>query len=450
MTIPVLMVLTSTPSLVSSATGAGSDASGDLPAGVSLDGDFVPIPLALGEGDTLTADVMMAGEAPSFVVRGFIEAELEDAPEEIDGIAIFSDPLIEGVPTCGGDPPVGSWTDVQSLLDTATLDSKGMHGQNVAIAIMDSGMNIDYLTNALGFTPEFDEANSWLPKGASSPAGQWPIETAPANLGLNHGTMCAFDALIAAPHATLIDCTILRNAPPGGSIMAGPLSNAISAFATVLQSWNDTSNTDGLSKYCGLVISNSWGIFHPKWDFPVGHKGRYCDNPRHPFNRILEPMARAGIDVLFAAGNCGADCPDSRCQNRTSAAIMGASAMVDVLSIAGADTNGLRVGYSSQGPSIPGMYDMKPDITSYTHFLGSEVFGTGSPDSGTSAACPVMAGCIAALRTLVSPLSPATPYMVYDHFRTDAKVPAGLSAGWNGDYGYGLVDVVAVANRFNP
>jgi hypothetical protein len=41
----------------------------------------------------------------------------------------------------------------------------------------------------------------------------------------------------------------------------------------------------------------------------------------------------------------------------------------------------------------------KPDITGYTHFLGSEAFGAGSPDAGTSAACPVAAGCAAALRT---------------------------------------------------
>ena len=448
MAIPVLMIMPSTPSLVSSAVGDASAGSDGLPTGVTIDSDFVPIPLSFGEGEQLTADTMAASEAPTFVVRGFVEATLEDPPLEIDGIAIFADPAIEGLPACGGDPPVGTWNDVQTLLDTATLAEKGMDGQNVAIAIMDTGVNIEYLANILGFTPAFDEANSWLPRGASSRAGQWPIETEELKLGLNHGTMCAFDALIAAPNATLVECTILRNAPPGGSIMSGSLSNALSAFSSVLNSWKDTTNTDGLSKYAGLVLSNSWGIFHPRWDFPVGHPGRYSDNPRHPFNRILEPMARAGIDVLFAAGNCGADCPDRRCESRTSEAIMGAAAMVDVLSIAGADTNGERVGYSSQGPSIAGMYDMKPDITSYTHFSGSEVFGAGTPDSGTSAACPVMAGCIAALRTKVSPLSPATPYMVYDHFRTDARVPAGMSAGWNADYGYGLVDAVSVANRF--
>lgn len=450
MSIPVLMIISSTPSLVSSATGGNGDdgSSSGVPSGVTIDPDFTPIPLSLSEGETLTADLVGASEAPTFVVRGFVEGTLEDPPQEIDGVTIYSDPTIDGVPTCGGDTPVGTWNDVQTLLDTASLAAKDMDGTNVAVVIMDTGINLDYLTNKLGFTPEFDSANSWQPKGASSAPGQWPIETDPNSLGLNHGTMCAFDALIAAPKATLVEGAVLRNPPPGASIMSGPLSNALAAFTAVLASWKDTNNSDGLSKYAGVVLSNSWGIFHPSWDFPAGHPGRYCDNPRHPFNRILEPMARAGIDVVFAAGNCGSDCPDGRCQNRTTEAIMGASAMVDVFSIAGADTNGDRVGYSSQGPSIPGMYDMKPDITSYTHFSGSEVFGAGTPDSGTSAACPVMAGCIAAIRTKVSPLSPATPYMLYDHFRTDAKTPAGQSADWNGDYGYGLVDVVAVSNRF--
>src|SRR5690606_23250333 len=106
----------------------------------------------------------------------------------------------------------------------------------------------------------------------------------------------------------------------------------------------------GVSKYAGLVINNSWGIYHPSWDFPAGYRGRYIDNPQHPFNLLVGTMAAAGIDIIFAAGNCGPQCADIRCKTRTVQTIMGANAHQDVLTVGGCDTNGQIVGYSSQGP----------------------------------------------------------------------------------------------------
>ena len=122
---------------------------------------------------------------------------------------------------------------------------------------------------------------------------------------------------------------------------------------------------------------------------------------------------------------------------------MGASCSKDVLTLAGCDTQDKRVGYSSQGPSIAGMFQQKPDVTTYTHFLGSEAFGAGSADSGTSAACPVAAGCVAALRSKLSPTG-HPPANLFQQLRATAKRPAG-QAGWNGDLGFGLIDVNACA-----
>ena len=123
---------------------------------------------------------------------------------------------------------------------------------------------------------------------------------------------------------------------------------------------------------------------------------------------------------------------------------MGASAHPDVLCVAGCDTGGLRVGYSSQGPSIAGMFQNKPDLTAYTHFLGSLALGLGSADSGTSAACPVVAGCVAALRTRL-PFGTNPPSALNDQLRAAAVQPSGLPAGWNGDYGFGIIDPLAAA-----
>ena len=74
-----------------------------------------------------------------------------------------------------------------------------------------------------------------------------------------------------------------------------------------------------------------------------------------------------------------------------------------MLTVGGCDTNDQMVGYSSRGPSIAGMYQHKPDLVAYTHFLGSKVVGMHLPDTGVSAACPVAAGCVAALRTQFKP-----------------------------------------------
>ena len=98
----------------------------------------------------------------------------------------------------------------------------------------------------------------------------------------------------------------------------------------------------------------------------------------------------------------------------------------------------MRVGYSSQGPSIAGMPPQKPDLTAYTHFLGSEAFGANQPDSGTSAACPVAAGCVAAIRTKLAP-SVVPPANLFAQLRASARPPA-TGPGWNGDYGYGIID----------
>ena len=99
-----------------------------------------------------------------------------------------------------------------------------------------------------------------------------------------------------------------------------------------------------------LVISNSWGMFDPGWDFPAGHPGNYSDNPRHPFNVLVASLESAGADILFAAGNCGRDCQDGRC-NFPRRPICGANSHGRVLSVAGIDTRRKRVGYSSQGPA---------------------------------------------------------------------------------------------------
>ncbi|MFL5798449.1 MAG: S8 family serine peptidase [Actinomycetota bacterium] len=362
--------------------------------------------------------------ASTYLVRGQIpdeevaqRAALGQAGEHPDVVGIFSDPVIAHTAVYCGNAAVGSAADVAASLGVSELAAAGMDGKNVSLAVVDTGINLAYL-RALGRHPHFSPTYSWAPSSAATAPGSHPVD---------HGTMCAFDAGIAAPNARLLDYAVLL-AP---NTISGLLSDAVVAYGKLLQLMT------GSRKPRALVVSNSWGLFDPATDFPVGHPGNYSDNPSHPFNIIVGSLDAAGADVLFAAGNCGRDCPDDRCRF-TSRPICGANSHPQVLSVAGIDVQRRRVGYSSQGPGR--LSSQKPDLSSYTHFAGSGVFGA-EPDSGTSAACPVAAGVVAAIRTKHS-TSSVSPGELRNLIFKSADDLGGMA--WDADFGWGAIDPVAL------
>jgi subtilisin family serine protease len=419
------------------ATTAGSVA-GTM-RGVLLDESYLPIciprPIPVAEDtDPLWLDQEMVfslePEDATVLVRGEIgDDEVAARLSMLSAsyphiVGVFGDPVIETTLTCGGDPPSGDALDVEQLLKVADFGAEGLDGEGVALAIVDTGINADHLSAVLGRPVSVDAARSWTPPGVEGQPGEWPV---------HHGTMVAYDGLIGAPEATLLDVAVLRSERQGGSVLDGLLSDAVAAYAhlrTVLDAMAEDSRA--------LVVSNSWGSFSPLWDFPPGHPGNYSDNPAHPFNVIVSSLERAGADIFFAAGNCGRDCPDGRCQY-PSRPIGGANSHPRVLSIGGVDVSGTRVGYSSQGPGR--LAQRKPDLCAYTHFAGSRAFGEDAPDSGTSTACPVAAGVVAALRTDWS-TGELTPGQVRTLLRRTADDRSDI--GFDYDYGYGIIDAAGV------
>jgi hypothetical protein len=82
-------------------------------------------------------------------------------------------------------------------------------------------------------------------------------------------------------------------------------------------------------------------------------------------------------------------------------------------------------------------------VVAYTHFYGSEAAGRKRPDTGTSAACPVAAGVIAAIRTK-APSAGKSPALVQQTLRNTARK---LGPGsWAPDYGHGVLQPVAAAH----
>jgi Subtilase family len=408
-------------------------------ANIKLDASFAPVPVPSGtpvppeatedieRAFGLTMD-RLAGEEQTYIVRGTLEdepADIERLSAESAVVGVFADVAINPLITCGGSPAVGDDKRVEELLCVPKLKQAGLDGSGVCVAVVDTGINLAYL-NSKGKFPSFDLALSWKPPSST-------VVENPGALPIGHGTMCAFDACIAAPNCTLLDIAVLLSETPGGTVMEGYLSDAVTAYGhlrTVLR---------GSSRPKALVVTNSWGMFHPSWDFPIGHPGNYSDNANHPFNRIVRTLEREGADILFAAGNCGNECPDGRCGGATNA-IYGANSHPKVLSVAGVDTNLSRVGYSTKGPGR--LTREKPDIAGYTHFKGAFPV-----DGGTSAATPVVAGVIAALRTQwpYDSSAPATwPIVVRDLIKQTATDRG--PAGFDFEYGFGIVNACALSD----
>lgn len=412
-----------------------ADAAVQSIAGLVLDHSFAPIPAPRRGAASATRDTQMdaettgqelpASDGDTVLLRGTIDDSVADPDmlaADTSDCRVYADPVIDPFITCGGSPPTGAAEDIARLLATAALHRNGKDGRGVLLGIVDTGVNLDHL-RARGLSPKLDDSMSWTPP---LQPGQTPMT--PGRMPVGHGTMCAFDALIAAPAATLLDIAVLASRRPGGSPMDGLLSDAILGYSHLLQVMRSLGRPGG---YRSLVVSNSWGIFRQSWDFPPGHPGNYSHNPHHPFNLIVGTLERAGADILFAAGNCGRECPDSRCGDEQDAGIYGANSHPAVLSVAGVDIHRQRVGYSTRGP---GKLDpKKPDIACYTHFKGSEVYPA---DGGTSAATPVAAGLVAAMRSQYPSSARCSPSRLRELIRMTADNVG--PASFDPDTGFGI------------
>ncbi len=333
-------------------------------------------------------------------------------------VGVFADPIIEPCVICPSDPAMGSDKNVAALLHVPQLHANGMDGHGAHVAVVDTGINMSHLRSR-GRSPRLTSSRSWTHRGVASRPGDHPID---------HGRMCAYSVGIAAPLAQLLDHAVLLSQRSGPTGMAGLLSDAISSYSNLLRAFLKRSPTRRT-----LVVTNSWGMYSPSWDFPPGSPGNYGDNLNHPFNILVETLENAGVDIMFAAGNCGHDCPDTRCNFGSVPPIGGANSHPSVVCVAGVDTTNMRVGYSSQGPGR--LHKEKPDIAAYTHFDGSGVYPV---DAGTSVACPVVAGVVAAIRS-VHPPSKLPPVVLRDLLKTTANT--GGNSGFNVDYGWGVINV---------
>jgi serine protease AprX len=408
--------------------------------GVEITTDLPPVPM-LGTGhDVVGALEAFSSQlaspdlgATTVVVSAEVETSQIDSLQKKRGVTVWANTaidLLEGCRCCSGDSglasgnlldlassaggldcrpfqPAETIEAIRTLLGVDRVWHDGFRGQNIVVGIIDEGVNGIHYPVVGGF---------------SRPNAQRP-GTADIT---SHGSMCAADVLLAAPAAKLYDYPFLGIQNSGG---------ALQMFQAALTQ----RRTDGTPH----VLNNSYGFVAvpPQEDAP-NHEIWAID---HPLHRKVREVVSSGATVLFAAGNCGAECPSGNCRPSgigPGKSIHGSNSLAEVITVAAVNSRHQRIGYSSQGP---GMFaPAKPDVAAYSHFFGN--FGPGRPagethspyDNGTSCATPVAAGVAALLLSAFPQLSP-------DDVRT-AFVAGAInigSPGFDDLTGHGVINAAA-------
>ncbi len=311
----------------------------------------------------------------------------------------------------------------------SALAQHGFRGQHVNVVIVDQGLDKALIPPA-NWGGGLDY---YLDNELVQPAGSAPRDS--------HGMMIARSILDLAPAARIYDLPMISpTKPPNIPIF---VSNAQAAFENLM---GEIRHRRALPGWSGpWILVNAWGIY----DTSLDPSGSYTENKEshgHPFiNLLTRAVQDDHLDIVFAAGNCGQFCPSRRCGDRDRGpnhSIWGANAHPLVLTVGAVRSDETWVGYSSQGPGPELLGMEKPDLCAPSQFC--ETYDAMSLSSGTSAACAMAAGVVAALRGNAKWSQTAVPPAAMKAALTvSARKPAG-PAGWDGRLGFGIIDAASV------
>ena len=301
-------------------------------------------------------------------------------------------------------------------------------GQGVNVVIVDQGLDRQALGNSYG--------DGWT-VGSAYPGNPRPQ---PGTVRRPHGMMIAHNVLKVAPRVKLFDMPLA----PVAKISNIPafLSLADAAFRQMLFDiaiWR-------LGRFPGpWILVNPWGIYDRRSEYPLGG---YTENPFSLFNLLVAVAVLQDIDVVFAAGNCGQFCPDNRCGERDRGpahSIWGANSLEPVLTVGAVRADDMWLGYSSQGPGQPrlALGAEKPDLCAASQFVEDD--DAFSINTGTSAACGLAGGVVAALRSRWDTGS-VPPRRLKQILNQTARRPVGVpwSRSLRERLGHGVLDAKEV------
>lgn len=292
----------------------------------------------------------------------------------------------------------------------------GITGSGVLVCNIDTGVDGNHAALASrwrGLDPDVDPGEAWYDPITST---DFPFDAG------SHGThtmgtitgRAGADTVGVAPDAKWIAAGVIdRVSGPGRfAVYAG-------AFEWAADPDGNPDTTDDIPD----VVSNSWGI---NTDLPA------CDTT---FWEVIDNCEAAGAIVVFAAGNEGPGAASLRNpadRNATPVNVMAVGALLQ--------NQTTIADYSSRGPSTCDMITKKPEVCAQGDNVRSSVPGGYSYYSGTSMACPHVAGAAALLRQL-------DPNASSEDVKTallETAFDLG-AAGDDNDYGMGRVDLVEAA-----
>jgi Subtilase family len=314
------------------------------------------------------------------------------------------------------DPMFADRSAAERLLRIDYLRTQsGTTGQGVNVVIVDEGLDSAELGASYG--------GGWTVGHSLPGTAQQP----PGSIRRTHGMMMAHNILEVAPAATLFDLPL---AP-------AKISN-ITAFLSLAQAACQQALTDIENGTVGnfpgpWIFVNPWGIYDRASEHPLGE---YTTNPCNPFNKLIVKVVSKKIDVVFAAGNCGQFCPDFRCGGEDQGpgySIWGANSLEQVLTVGAVRADSMWLGYSAQGPGQILLGPHKPDLCATSQFC--EDGDAFSINTGTSAACGLAGGVVAALRSRWNSAT-VSPGQLKHVLNQSARKPPGL--GWNNSLGHRL------------
>jgi subtilisin family serine protease len=344
----------------------------------------------------------------------------------------------------------GHRPQARQVLNADFLNNNQLRGQNVNVVIFDQGLDRNDIPPA-----NWGGGLNYLgtPPGSASRT--------------SHGMLVARNVLNIAPYAVLYDVPMIPQR------ITDVLAFAISAWWTYFLILWRLPFLRAFQRWQGpWVFVNAWAIFDRSSELPLGD---YTENTRpnggHPLNNIVgQAVQQDLIDVIFAAGNCGQFCPSIRCGKLDRGplrSIWGANSHFAVITAGAVRVDELWLGYSSQGPGQPLLRppgqlppNQKPDLCAPSQFREATdgyvesniniVPPTDHPrtNTGTSTACALTAGVVAALRS--NPVQDWRQARVSPGALKQRLIQTTRSTrgpGWSPRLGWGILDAEAAFNQ---
>jgi len=354
-------------------------------------------------------------------IRADIVDELAQRPEvqsiQLDAVVSLPAPTL----AAAGTP---EWNI--DAIKAPMLWELGYTGTGVVVANMDTGVDVLHPDLAASYR---NDPNSWLDLVSGSPT---PIDPdPPGSIFGGHGTKTMGVMVGGDAGGTSIGVA------PGAQWIAVRVfdSDGNATYTAIHSGYQWLLDPDGNPDTDDLpdVVNNSWGIVDPP---------EVVGSCITEFQTDIQALKAAGVAMVFSAGNQG---PNSHTSvspaNNPESLAVGSVGQSMVIS-----------DFSSRGPSGCGG-DIFPELVAPGDNVRTTDVSLGGfpnyvPTSGTSIAAPHVSGAIALLLSV----NPQLTVGDLETLLTDSATDLGI-AGWDNDYGKGLLDVEAannlIDNNFN-